>query len=300
MIYFMIQFQKILIPVDFSKHSEFAVRKGLSLAEIYHATVYILHVGENSGTAAEQLCTFVNRIHPSNTIPMKKLVAQGVPANMILSVARKVGVDAIVMGSRGVSGLKYLMQGSVAEKVLRESPCPVLVTKKRKHRESDSFMLPQIRNVEETFQADKILVPLDFSPASKRALQYAAVLAASYNSTIYTLTVFDKKFKEYGDDHKQHTSIMIRGEKIRLSQEFPKLLRDSEYRLPGNRVKRMLLDGDPFSKIESVVQKKEIDLIVMGTHGRTGLEHFRFGSVAEKVSRSIDCSVMTIRANEPP
>ncbi len=148
------------------------------------------------------------------------------------------------------------------------------------------------------FQADKILVPLDFSPASKRALQYAVSIASRYNSTIYILTVFDKEFKEYGSDHQKHTSIVVHGEKIKLWQEFPELLRQIPYRLPQHQFKRLLVSGDPFTNIEALVEKKEIDLIIMGTNGRTGLEHFLLGSVAEKVLRSVDCSMMTIRAQK--
>ena len=291
----MLSFKKILIPVDFSKHSQIAVSKGVSLAQVYHAAVYFLHVGENASRSARALSRFLDRVRPESSVPMKKLVAQGGPASTILSVAKRIGADAIVMGTRGISGLKHLVQGSVAEKVLRESALPVIVIKKEKQIQFDRYVLPQIRNVEGAFQVDKILVPLDFSPASKRALQHAVSMASFYNSTIYTLTVFDKKFKEYGVDHEKHTSVIVKGEKIRLWEEFPELLREIDCHLPHTRLKRMLLSGDPFSKIESVVQKKEIDLIVMGTNGRTGLEHFFIGSVAEKVIRSVDCSVMTIR-----
>ncbi len=58
----------------------------------------------------------------------------------------------------------------------------------------------------------------------------------------------------------------------------------------------MLLAGEAAAKIESVVAKKEIDLIIMGTNGRTGIEHLFIGSVAEKVLRAVNCAVMTIRS----
>ncbi len=289
-------YNKILIPVDFSEHSELAARKGVSLAQMYHSTVYFLHVGEDAQKSARLLSALISRTDFEQATHIKKLVAQGRPATIILSVAKKIGVDTIVMGSRGASGLKYLVQGSVAEKVLMESVCPVIVMKKRKQSDFDGYVLPEIRDVEGAFQLDKILVALDFSPASKLALQHAILMAARYNSTVYTLTVFDKKFKEYGNDHQKHTSILVRGEKIKLWKEFPELLHAIGYRLPESRLKRILLSGDPSSKIESIVQKKEIDLVVMGTNRRTGLEHFLLGSVAAKVLKSVDCAVMTIRS----
>jgi nucleotide-binding universal stress UspA family protein len=293
-------FKKILLPVDFSDYSELAAKKGSSLAEIYRASLYFLHVGDDAQKSARQLSAFVNKIGIDQELPVRKLVAQGTPEKKILSVARKLNVDAIIMGTSGNSGLKHLVQGSVAEKVLRQAVCPVLMIKKPKHGEFSGYVLPQIRNVDDVFQADKILVPLDFSPASKRAMRYAVSMASLYNSTVYILTVYDKKFKEYDIDHQKHTSIIIRGEKIKLWRDFPDLLRQINCQLPHNQVKRLLLPGDAFSKIESIVEKKEIDLIIMGTNGRTGLEHFLLGSVAEKVLRSVNCSVMTIRAEETP
>jgi nucleotide-binding universal stress UspA family protein len=168
--------------------------------------------------------------------------------------------------------------------------------KKPKSQDVNDYVMPQIRQIKDPFIADNILVPLDFSPASKQAFYYAAYLASHYNSTIYTLTVFDKKSKERGDDAKLHTAVTVRGKKVHLWQAFPRLFNTSAVNPARIRVKRLLLDGDPSARIESVVQKKEIDLVIMGTNGKTGLEHLLVGSVAEKVLKSVNCPVMTIRA----
>jgi nucleotide-binding universal stress UspA family protein len=291
----MAELKKILVPVDFSEHSRFAAQKALSLADVCDAALYFLHVGESAHETAEALSRFVLELASKNPGRVKKFVAQGNPATVILSTARKLMPDVILMGHRDLSGLKQLMQGSVAEKVLRESICPVLIMKKKRPREFGEYVLPQLRKIEEAFQADRILVPLDFSAASKRAFQYAVDLAILYNSTIYTVTVFDKKFKELAEDRKKHTALMVHGRKVQLWKEFPDLLKTVPEN-PKSRIKRLLLEGDPSTKIESVVKKKEIDLVIMGTNGRTGLEHLLIGSVAEKALRSFDCPVMTIRA----
>ena len=291
----MISFKKILAPVDFSEHSKFAATKAISLAQTCNAIVYFLHVGESAEKSAEALCQFLDGLHHQNSLKIKKFVAQGTPSTSILSTARKLNADTIIMGHRGLSGFKHLVQGSVAAKVLRESVCPVLIIKKKPSEYTD-YMLPQLRNIGETFQADRILVPLDFSPASQEAFRYAVYLSAHYSSTIYTLTVFDKKYKEVAEDRKKHTAVIVHGKKIQMWKEFPALLKTTPYHESKTRLKRILLEGDPFSKIESIVQKKEIDLIIMGTNGRTGLEHLLIGSVAEKVLRSLSCPVMTIRA----
>lgn len=294
----MVQYKKILIPVDFSEHSELAAKQGISLAAMYGAAVHFLHVGDDAQKSATRLSKFIqHKIGFTLSVPVKKFVAQGTPASVILSVAQKVNTDAIIMGTRGMSGLRQLVQGSVAEKVLRHSQSPVIIIKKQKQADSAEYMFPQIRNTDDVFQVDKILVPLDFSPASKQAFHHAVSLASRYSSTIYTLTVFDRKIKEYGDDREEHTTVVVRGEKFRLWEEFPALFREADYS-PSIRLKRMLLSGDPFSKIESIVEKKEIDVILMGTNGHSSLEHLLLGSVAQKVIRSLDCSVLTVRAHE--
>lgn len=291
-----VDFKKILIPVDFSEHSQYAAQQALSFAGVCRAEACFLHVGETAKQSAARLCQFVKDLQYDTALPIKRFVAQGTPDNVILSTAQKLDADAILMGHRGLSGLKHMMNGSVAEKVLREAACPVMVIKKQKAKKFGAYVLPQLRNIAGAFQADKILVPVDFSPASKQAFHYAVHLASCYNSTIYTLTVFDKKYKELGEDRKKHTAVIVHGRKIQLWKAFPDLLKSTPgYSHEQTRVKRILLDGDPFSKIESLVTKKEIDIVIMGTNGRTGLEHFLIGSVAEKAIRSIQCPVMTIR-----
>lgn len=295
----MLNYKKILIPIDFSDHSEFAAKQGLSLAQQFKATVFFLHVGDDAERSARRLSKFLqHRIGFEMPVPVKKLVAQGNPVNVILAAARRLQADCLVMGTRGASGLKQLMLGSVSEKVLRQSEAPVLILKKRSRTSSGEYMFPQIRNTDDVFQADKILVPLDFSPASKQALHHAFSIASRYSATVYALTVYDKKLKEYGDDREKHTAVIVRGEKIRLWQEFPQLLKKVQYNSSQTRLKRMLLPGDPVTKIEDIVAKKEVDLIVMGTHGRSTFGDLLVGSVAGKVLRSIDCSVMTIQTAE--
>ncbi len=293
----MLDYKKILIPIDFSEHSAFAAKQGLSLAQQFKAAVFFLHVSDDAERSARRLSKFLqHRIGFEMPVPVTKLVAQGNPVSVILAAARKIRADILVLGTRGASGLKYLVLGSVAEKVLRQSEYPVLVLKKR-DESSDEYMFPQIRNTQDVLQADKILVPLDFSPAAQQALHHALSIASRYSATVYALTVFDKKLKEYGSDGEEHTSVMIRRKKIRLWQEFPALLQKLDYDPSQIRLKRMLLPGDPYTRIEDIVEKKEIDLIVMGTHRKGGIGQLLAESVAGKVLRSIGCSVMTVQAD---
>jgi len=142
-------FERILVPVDFSKHSERAVRVAAQLARRYGSALEIVHVyepiayalpGDYSLFTAQQLdalCAELNR----QLAAMKELaIAGGVSqvktrlrhgpcARGICDLAREGAFDVIVMGTHGRSGASRLLLGSVAERVLRSAPCPVLTVK---------------------------------------------------------------------------------------------------------------------------------------------------------------------------
>ena len=147
----------VLVPVDFSSHSEAALRYACRLAVCMGATPLVLHVvhdpGEMPGyyskalagkrllgciedSAAAMLEKFLARMAKNNDEvaacdAIETLLVRGLPTTRILEVAQQRTAKMIVMGSRGRTGLKHLMMGSVAEQVMRLSPVPVTVVKAR-------------------------------------------------------------------------------------------------------------------------------------------------------------------------
>ena len=134
----MLSLQTILHPTDFSSHSEFAYRVARALARFYKARLVVLHVlpappfippGERewlSGAAGDR--------HPKEWAKLRELsrhwrLRQGRPASEIITVAKGVDCDLIVMGTHGRTGLRRTLLGSVAEDVLRHAPCPVLTVR---------------------------------------------------------------------------------------------------------------------------------------------------------------------------
>ncbi len=97
----------------------------MSLAKIYGATIYYLHVGDEARRSARKLSAFVKKIDADQQLSVKSLSLRERRKRLFYRLSEKIGADAIVMGTRGNSGLKHLVHGSVAEKVLRESECPV-------------------------------------------------------------------------------------------------------------------------------------------------------------------------------
>jgi nucleotide-binding universal stress UspA family protein len=135
----MIRITKILYATDFSPYSNQAYFHAIALAESHHARLTIVYVytppaaGQAGGSDADEAGYWrsqLEQIRPTNpAIPVEHVFLQGDPAAQILAYAREAGVDLIVMGTHGRTGLERLLLGSVAEKVMRDAHCSVLVVK---------------------------------------------------------------------------------------------------------------------------------------------------------------------------
>ena len=133
----MIHITKILYPTDFSSYSNQAYFHAVALAEKHNASLTIMYVyspasgrpgerGEDQDYWRDQL----EQIRPVDSrIPVHHVFLEGDPATEIVRYAIDAGINLIVMGTHGRTGLERLLMGSVAEKVMREAPCSVLVVK---------------------------------------------------------------------------------------------------------------------------------------------------------------------------
>ncbi len=149
---------------------------------------------------------------------------------------------------------------------------------------------------------ERILVPIDFSPHSLRALDYAAELAKPFQAELVALTVVEPiPYAMAGDIYTgaaaQAGALLDeqmragRDQQLRLSEEFKKR---------GIELRTVLQTGIPYRVIVDTAKDLQADLIVMATHGRTGLSHLLIGSVTERVVRTAACPVLTLRGEEPP
>ncbi len=140
----------------------------------------------------------------------------------------------------------------------------------------------------------RILVPVDFSPDSRNALQYAADLAAVFRAGIVTLHVVEPVYvAEPYLGVAPEVGILL-DEQVRNAKAVLARLA-TDLKKKGQRIRTMVTAGPPALLIVDVAKDVRADLIVMGTHGRTGLAHLLIGSVAEKVVRTAQCPVLTVR-----
>ncbi len=158
----------------------------------------------------------------------------------------------------------------------------------------------------------KILVPFDFSECAHMAFQYALLFQKKYQANLFLLHVLSKAFEVYlqagdrrfvvsGQDIEMENGIFTytdsAGEEQRrdLRKEAREKLRALVPASLQNLIHLQVQIGDPAHEILHVAQEARVDLIVMGTHGRTGLSHLWLGSVAERVVRQSLIPVLTIR-----
>jgi nucleotide-binding universal stress UspA family protein len=145
----------------------------------------------------------------------------------------------------------------------------------------------------------KILVPTDISENSRQAFRCAIDLAEKHNAEIYVLSVVNIGYLEEAGKiesnrfHLPHSYIEnLMKERTRETDEFIKKNSENKKVL---KIERYIRKGYPLTEIIGMAKEKEVDLIVMGCHGRTGLSHVLMGSVAEKVVRKAPCPVLTVK-----
>ena len=183
-------FTRILVPTDFSKPSDAALAQARRLAENTGATLHVLHVVDNMFLRAvladprdyetAALRQLQDRVPVEDRGAGAILVVErsDEPADEIISYARIHEIDLIVMGTHGRGRMAHLLLGSVAEKVARTAPCPVLTMR-------DNPVRPSVEGL-------RILVPTDFSESSDAALGCAKRLAAKVGGAVRMLHVVER------------------------------------------------------------------------------------------------------------
>jgi len=293
--------EKILVPLDFSPASVEALDYAVWLAKQFRAAIHLAHVYPpdeasppggghllfQSAEAIERLNEKLTGIHQKYVPtfrPENCHIRGGQPYQEIVLLAREIDADLIVLATRGHSGLKHLLLGSTAERVVRNAPCPVLVARKSKQRGKAS---------REAFAVRTILVPTDFSQCSLAGTKHAAFLARKFGAIVrlfhamypYTNYVFVDRAGVRLSGLAEAVEETARQEMDALKQmDF---LRDLT-------VQTKILPGPAVDEICAAAGEPDVDLIVTSTHGRTGLKHALIGSVAEHVVRYAERPVLVV------
>lgn len=291
----------ILLPTDFSTYAQHASKYAVALAREYGGTVHIVHVIDASTVShnlklsktdsdtltesmkhrAEMKLAEIAQQMNHVGVATECHVAMGKPWSEIIAIGERLHCGAIVIATHGRTGLDHLVFGSVAERVVRHSPLPVLCTKYPEHEFVDtaSYELA-IRT---------IMLPTDFSEYAEKALPYAVSLCREFNAKLILIHVAELPvvLPEFIPD----TTATIGADMTDHARELlDRIGRD----VVGVDVETQLATGVAYREICRAVGDSNVDLIVLPTHGKTGLVHMLFGSVAEKVVRRSPCPVLTL------
>ena len=143
-------------------------------------------------------------------------------------------------------------------------------------------------------QFSKILVPIDFSDFSKSALKYAVIFAKQYHAQLMLVYVLEPVIYPPDFSMGQITLPTVNFEMDKRAKEELDKLAETEI---GSlvEVRTVLKTGKPFVEIIETAKEEDADLIIISTHGHSGVEHILFGSTADKVVRKAPCPVLTLR-----
>jgi nucleotide-binding universal stress UspA family protein len=140
----------------------------------------------------------------------------------------------------------------------------------------------------------KILVPIDFSDYSKSALKYAVNFAKKFNAELYLIYVVEPII--YPPDFSMGQIAIPTLDLGMDKRAFEELNKLAEKEIPKELIANTIVKtGKPFIEFIESAEEENIDLIIIATHGHTGMEHILFGSTAEKVVRKAPCPVLTLR-----
>ncbi len=279
----------ILVPVDFGEASAEALELSCELAKKLDAKLTLLHSFHvphatygyapalwasewltASQAALQSLASDTRRRHPATDA----VWLEGDPKLRIIEVAEQRSVDLIVAGTHGGRALSRALVGSVAGRLVRTSPVPLITTAAGPARAS---LRPRIHHV---------LVATDFGEPAQHACAIACDLASRFDARVTLVHVLPPALPQFGRPMPKEF-LPVDAAKGALGAELERAKR-SVLKVDG-----ILAEGQPRDQIVRIASERKADMIAMGTHARRGVPRYLLGSVAEAVVRTSDVPVLT-------
>ncbi len=283
--------EKILLAIDFMEGYEKVVDHAVQLAQAFNATIVPLHVLPGDlddeklkkmveAAAQNKLFELQQQLSDRGVQSSEATLEAGRPFSVIVESADRIDANVIVVGA-GVKKKKDKFQlGTTAEKIIRLSGKPVWVVKKDQ--------APQIRT---------ILCPVDFSEPSTISLKNAIIIARRFDAELIVLSIYEhissRGVVYYKKEWEEQGALGLSKYKGRLGGYLVK-----NFNWHGVKWKRIVRSGVPETEVLATIQEHQVDLLMMGTTGRSGLSKMMMGSVTEKVVREVPCSFVTTKAED--
>jgi nucleotide-binding universal stress UspA family protein len=281
------KFRKILVAIDGSESSKNALRESfklatneqswitvVSVAPPYEGDLALMAIG-NIQKAIKEPCekalVEAEKIAKAERVMIKTVCVEGKPYERIIDLAEAENCDLIILGRKGMSRVERVLMGSVAARVIGYSPKDILVVP------------------EDTKIGWKIiLVSTDGSRYSKAATNKAIDFAKSYGGEIKAVSVVDvtEEFLARAPGAVE--------ELVRKAKNFVDDIREKAD-VQGVKAETFVREGEPYKIITTLAKEYKSNVIVMGSHGRTGLKRLLMGSTAEKVIGYAPCPVLVVK-----
>ena len=289
-------FNKILVPLDGSDLAEKAIPYAKIVAKNKESELILFAVSPVTSADRQDklLKAYLESTAKALNSPELKIsiaVANGIVAEQISDFVEKYKIDLVVISTHGHSGIKRWMIGSVAVKVIHSVKTPVLLIKSQ-------AASPEKAKIE------KILLPVDGSPFSKAPIPYIEEIIRGTKAKVILLQAAEPPIVP---SYEEGRPISPTWQKFKddlwaqLEEHDSKNLKKLEVELAsrGMNVTSQVVRGDAPESIIETAGKENVDLIVMSTHGRTGVNRWAFGSVASRIVEESDQPVLLIRPSIP-
>lgn len=295
--------KNILVTIDFSKNSDFAIARAIQIAKNTNANLTFLHVVQKKYLDDFSDSTLKNVLPKGLYLTTEEyndelmqekigllsryqlnikyvIIPKGNPGVKILHYAKKNKTDLLIMGAHGKYSMRDTFVGTTAEYIAQRTPCPVLIVKNLSKK-----------------PYKKILVPVDFSPTSKKAFNYALQLFP--NTRLNLIHAGDHEYEDLlNKEEKEENFTKNKIAKIRkaillyLENKMKQFIKGHNKQLGKNSFHIQL--GYPGPIILNESKKKNCDLIIMGTQGHGRLYYLFIGSVANWVLKETNKDILLV------
>lgn len=296
-------YDTVLVPTDGSDHAIRAAEHGSYLALLFDATVHVVTVGDvadvdHRAAGGDVEATTTDGETPAaidteasaaidtvtgvlgETVEVETAVLEGTPEEAILGYADENDIDLLAMGTHGRTGVHRYVTGSVTESVVRHATAPVLT----------------VRAVEDSRVGgsyDDVLVPTDGSNEAGRAVEHGLAIAKAAGATVHVVNVVDVAGLGASPEYTTPTSVLA---DLESSGESAADAIADRARDAGLEARTAVRHGSPGWELLDYAEEFDVDLITMGTAGRSGIDRFLLGSTTERLIRHADVPVVAVNA----